>query len=174
MRVGPNFILCDWKHPNTGKSSHPAFSKKGPDLANSALNNWNFIFFPLLSFEQLLWVSVDEELYGLQNPAWKSSSTHGSEGDALGMNSRNSVRVSSLLPTDVETRFHCWWERRYQSTCDKKSVHSVEIESILIAPPQIRAMPSEEFVRCDKALCLFLSCSKSFFLFYLGMDKSHP
>lgn len=31
-------------------------------------------------------------------------------------------------------------------------------------------MPSEAFVRGDKALGLFLSCSKSFFLFYLELS----
>lgn len=61
---------------------------------------------------------------------------------------------------------------RCPPTCDKKSVNSMAIESILIAPPQICAMPSEAFVRCDKALSLFLSCSKSFFLFYLGLSPT--
>lgn len=45
----------------------------------------------------------------------------------------------------------------------------MEIGALLIAP-QSRAQPSEAFVRCDKALGLFLSHSKSFFLLYLGFS----
>lgn len=58
----------------------------------------------------------------------------------------------------------------HQPTCEKESVYSVEIESILIAAARIHAVPLEAFVRCDRALGLFLSGSKSFFLFCLGLS----
>lgn len=47
----------------------------------------------------------------------------------------------------------------------------METGTLLIAP-QSCSLPSEAFVRCDKALGLFLSHSKSFFLLYLGLSPT--
>lgn len=47
----------------------------------------------------------------------------------------------------------------------------METGALLIAP-QSCSMPSEAFVRCDEALGLFLSHSKSFFLLYLGLSPT--
>lgn len=47
----------------------------------------------------------------------------------------------------------------------------METGTLLIAL-QSCALPSEVFVRCDKALGLFLSHSKSFFLLYLGFSPT--